>query len=61
MPTYQRRYFLGLLTKNRIETAEHQEKLNEQSKSRGSKGSRQTTVSGQALKNKFKNGEIPTS
>ena len=60
MPTYERRFFLGLLTKDAREREEKLEEMKEQAKTKGSKGSRQTRVSGTALKNKMKSGEIPT-
>jgi hypothetical protein len=63
MPTYERRYFLGMLTKDAREKQEEAEKFKEEAKARsnGSKGSRTTRVSGDALKNKMKTGEIPTT
>lgn len=59
MPTYQRRFFLGLLTKDRAETQEHIEKMKEKSQTKTGKGTRQTRVSGSALKSKIQLGEIP--
>lgn len=61
MPVYERRFFLGLLTKQNLERAEKVEEMKEQSKTKGSKGSRTSTVSGQALKNKIKGGDLPLS
>lgn len=63
MPTYERRYFLGMLTKQAKEKEEETERLREeaQNKSKGSKGQRSTRITGQSLKNKMKSGEIPTS
>lgn len=53
MPTYQRRFFLGLLSK----TAEkRQEQIEEaQQKAKGKK-----TLGGEALKAKIKSGQIPS-
>jgi hypothetical protein len=60
MPTYERRFFLGLLTKEHRQREEQMEELqNKQQQSKGGKGSRQTRVSGQALKNKMQSGQIP--
>lgn len=57
MPVYERRFFLGLLTK---EFEKREEETNESSNTiSSSKGSRKTRISGDALKSKIKNGEIP--
>ena len=60
MPTYERRYFLGLLTKQARERKEQHEERKNNSKSTG-KGKRTSTVSGDALKSRIKAGDIPTS
>jgi hypothetical protein len=60
MPTYERRYFLGLLTKQAREREEEYEDRKNKTNS-SSKGKRTTTVSGDALKNRIKSGDIPTS
>lgn len=60
MPVYERRFFLGLATKTAAEREEHIENMKAEASSRGSKGSRSTTVSGEALKTRMKNGDIPT-
>jgi len=60
MPTYERRFFLGLLTKEHRRREEEIEEMKEKSQTRGGKGTRQTRVSGDALKNKMKSGQIPT-
>ncbi len=60
MPTYERRFFIGQLTRDVIQREEHIEKMREQQKTQGTKGSRSTRVSGEALKNKMRNGDIPT-
>lgn len=59
MPTYERRFFLGLLTrdvKNRQERYEEQK-----TQTQTSKGTRKTRVSGEALKTKIKKGNLPTN
>lgn len=60
MPTYERRFYLGLLTKQARQREEHLEALKEQAQTKGSKGSRSTRISGNQLKNKLKSGDIPT-
>jgi hypothetical protein len=60
MPTYERRFFLGLLNKETREKEERIEELKEKAKTNGGKGTRKTRVSGEALKTKLKSGEIPT-
>lgn len=59
MPTYERRYYLGMLTKDFERKEEQIEEQRNQSNTSGSKGSRTSTVSGQQLKTKMKNGDIP--
>ncbi len=61
MPIYERRFFLGLLTKETTEKQAKIEEMKEQAKTNGSKGNRTTKVSGQALKNKIKGGDLPLS
>ena len=63
MPTYERRFFLGMLTKEARDKQEEAEKLKEeaQNRAKGSKGQRSTRISGESLKNKMKSGEIPTT
>ncbi len=58
MATSERRYYLGLLTKDVEKKEAEMEKLRAKETSKGSKGSRQTSVSGSALKSKLNNGEI---
>lgn len=60
MPTCERRFFLGLLTKDKQTQQEHMEKMKEEAQVKNGKGQRTTRVSGEALKNKMKSGEIPT-
>jgi len=58
MPTYERRFFISLLIKQNEKKMEFIE--NEKSNSVStSKGKRQTKLSGNNLKNKLKDGEIP--
>lgn len=59
MPVYERRFYLGLLTRDTIKTQEKMEEMKESAKTKGSKGSRTTRVSGDALKNRLKSGDIP--
>ena len=61
MPTYERRFFLGQKTRELVKKEEQMEKSNEQQQSKNSKGSRTTRVSGEALKNKIKSGDLPTT
>lgn len=63
MPTYERRFFLNMLTKEAREKQEEADKLKEeaQNRAKGSKGQRSTRISGESLKNKMKTGEIPTT
>jgi hypothetical protein len=58
MPTYERRYFINLLIKQNERKMEfmENEKTNQTSTS---KGNRQSKISGDSLKNKMKNGDIP--
>jgi hypothetical protein len=57
MPTSERRYYLGLLIQQKHKEQEHFE--NSKKQSSGSKGSRTSSISGDALKSKLKSGEIP--
>ena len=63
MPKYERRFFLGMLTKEAREKQEEADRLREeaQNRAKGSKGQRSTRISGESLKNKMKSGEIPTT
>ena len=58
LPVYERRFFLSLKSRDISKQKEHQEEQTQAAKS-NSKGNRTTTVSGDALKNKMKNGDIP--
>jgi len=57
MPTAERRYYLGLLVQSKQKEQEAMD--NQTTKSSTSKGTRQSKVSGDALKSKLKSGEIP--
>lgn len=59
MPTYERRYFLGLLTKEHVKKQEYLEEQREKATTNGTKGSRTTRVTGNALKSKIKSGDLP--
>lgn len=59
MPVYERRFFIGLLTKEQSEKQDEMERQREQAKTKGTKGNRTTKVSGQALTNKIKGGDLP--
>ena len=63
MPTYERRFFLSMLTKEAREREEEAERMRDEIRNRNgnSKGSRNTRISGDALKTKMKNGEIPNT
>ena len=61
MPTYERRFFLSLLTKDIQEREQRMEEMKNKNQQKNAKGSRTSKVSGEALKSKIKNGEIPLS
>lgn len=61
MPTYERRFFLGQKTKEISKQEEQMEQAREQSDKRNAKGSRTSRVSGDALKTRMQNGDIPLS
>lgn len=58
LPVYERRYFLSLKAREINKQKEHHEEQTKAAKS-NSKGNRTSTVSGDALKNRMKNGDIP--
>tara|TARA_R110002050_G_scaffold79261_3_gene169328 strand:- start:3977 stop:4159 length:183 start_codon:yes stop_codon:yes gene_type:complete len=60
MPTHERRYYLQLFMNENERKKEVMEEQSNKSTSSNSKGSRNTRVSGQMLKSKLKNGEIPS-
>lgn len=57
MPTGERRFYLGMLIKNKQEEEERVEKMKSDS---NGKGTKKTRISGENLKNRLKNGNIPT-
>ena len=59
MPTYERRYFLSLKSKQLKEREEKYEEMKSNSSSSGKSGTKKTKISGDALKAKMKNGDIP--
>ena len=59
MPTYERRYYLGMLTKDFERKQEQIEEQKDQQTTSGGKGSRTSKISGNQLKNKINNGDIP--
>lgn len=59
MPTNERRFYLGLLLRDKHKREEQEEMQREQSTVTNGKGSRTRKVSGNMLKNQLKSGEIP--
>lgn len=59
MPTYERRFFLGILTKESTEKEEENERLKAEHNNKSTGSSRTRTVSGEVLKLKLQTGEIP--
>ncbi len=59
MPTYERRFFLSLLTKELREKQEYNENISKNNQNKNAKGSRNSTISGDALKSRIRNGDIP--
>lgn len=60
MPVIERRFYLSLFMKQNQEREEKMEEMKSKQQTSGGKGSRTTRVSGQALKNKLKSGDIPS-
>ena len=60
MPTNERRYYMGMLIKSKQEEQARVEEMTNRG-NQNAKGSRKTKVSGEALKNKIKSGEVPLS
>lgn len=58
MPTYERRFFL-LTLQNEIEETSERVTANQGKTRSTGKGTRTSTISGQALKNKIGEGKIP--
>ena len=59
LPVYERRYFLSLKTREISELKDQQETASNNNKNTNARGSRTSTVSGESLKNRMKNGDIP--
>jgi hypothetical protein len=59
MPTYERRFFIGQLTRDSVKREEQMEKAREQNQANNGKGSRTKRISGDALKTRIKNGDVP--
>lgn len=59
MPTYERKFFIGLLMKKQEKRQEEIDNLKSKASSSSSKGTKKSRISGDALKTKMKNGEIP--
>ena len=58
MATGERRFHLGLLTRDAQKREEQIEKMKEQSTTKTGKGKRSTRVSGSQLRSKLQSGEI---
>ncbi len=58
LPVYERRFFLSLKARDVNNQKEHYEEQTQSAKS-NSKGNRTSTVTGDALKSRMKNGDIP--
>ena len=58
MPTYERRFYLTTLMEENIKKQEQAEEAQSNAKN-GGKGTRTSTVSGEALKNQIKSGQLP--
>lgn len=58
LPVYERRFFLSLKSRDISKQKEHNEEQTQAAKS-NSKGNRTSTVTGDALKSRMKNGDIP--
>ena len=57
MPVYERRFFINMLLKQHEKQKEMYD--NQTANNSNAKGSRQSKISGDALKSKMKSGEIP--
>jgi hypothetical protein len=57
LPVYERRYYIGLKNREYL----NQKEINDEKPTNtdGSRGNRKKKVSGEALKNSFRNGDIP--
>jgi hypothetical protein len=59
MPTYERRFFLGMFTKDLGKKQEQAEQMKEQAKVSNGKGKRSTIIGGSQLKSQMQSGKIP--
>lgn len=59
MPVYERRFFLGMLTKKREHISEQIEANKETATKNNAKGTREVKISGKNLKNRINSGDIP--
>lgn len=59
MPTYERRSYLNLLMNENEKKHEMMEEQANKMQNKNAKGTRNTRVSGDTLKSRLKNGEIP--
>lgn len=59
MSVYERRIYLSHLLNEKVKTTEAIEEQKEQINNKNAKGSRTTRVSGDALKQRLKSGQIP--
>lgn len=60
LPVYERRFYLGQLTREHEKREEQIEEMREKQQTKGGKGNRTTRISGNQLKNRIKSGDIPT-
>jgi hypothetical protein len=58
MPTYERRYYLDMLIRENTKKNDMMEEKMENMKNSSAKGTRNTKIGGEQLKNKLKSGEI---
>ena len=58
MPTYERRFFLGLLTKDAREREEKMEEMRQNYQNNNARVTKTTRISGDALKSRFNSGDI---
>lgn len=59
MPTYERRFYIQMFKEEMEEKQEKMEEMKKKNKTSGGKGTRTSSISGEALKSKMRNNEIP--
>lgn len=59
MPVSERRYFIGLLMRDNSRREEEIERAKENQSNNGKGGSRTKKISGDSLKTRMKNGDLP--